>query len=458
MKLARGNTSREGGLLAWLVILLIAAGAFFAYRRVPAPSKAAPTDGPPPNQIVMNDVRIEIFDESFRQTAELRGKTATTFKDSSDLVLEPADCVLIREHGHNVHITSTVARKVVQRGQPDHLDFTGDVNVESAGRKLLSEKLTYTPNSRLLESGAPVTIKTTGSVILGDHLKSQTDLKTGTIDGDVQITSFGEGGRALDAPMLVRGKRSEFNLDRGLYDVIGSAWAKKTDSEIKADKMSFNRKRNTLTADGNAVASKPEVVVKAGHLEYWIDREAGTATENPKAVMMTPRTTSEDETRSDLVAKSIEMDFKHQILEGKEDVSLQRLVKFEGDWEPDYKIRAKSVTSLYAKGRSTFKDDVKIEASKVGAEGDRAIFYQGTGKLYIIGHAKAWEFDDDHQKLNPIEGDKLLHDLHTNKTRVLGNFRGEHNDTEAPPRKRNTGPGGPKKRVEIKFNEGGTDE
>ena len=47
------------------------------------------------NMIQMQDVRIEIFDEQFHQTAELKGKTATTFKDNPDLILEPADCVFV---------------------------------------------------------------------------------------------------------------------------------------------------------------------------------------------------------------------------------------------------------------------------------------------------------------------------------------------------------------------------
>lgn len=456
MRAARGLTSREGGVLAWLVILALALGAWHALRRLPAAVGVKPADGPPPNQIVMHDVRIEVFDESFRQTAELRGRRATTFKDNPDLILEPADCVLIREHGRNVRITSDKARKVVQRGVADRLDFTGSVVVASDGRKLLSEKLTYTPNSRLLESGAPVTIKTTGSVILGEHLRSQTDLKTGTLEGDVQITTLGEGGRGLDAPVLVRGKKTEFNLERGLHDVIGTAWARKADSEVRADKMTFNRQRSTLSADGNAVASRPDLTVRAGHIEYFVDREAGTATENPKAVQMTPRTTSEDETRSDLTAKALEMDFKRQILEGKNDVQLERHVKIEGEWEKDYTIRAEFVTSLYGKGRSTFKDNVDIDSSKVGALSDRAIFYQGRAKLYLIGHARAWEYDEDHQKLNPIEGEKILHDLRTGRSQVLGHVKTNMQEDQ-PPRRTGSGTGGrPRKRgVEVKFNEGG---
>lgn len=459
MNAPRSAARRDGGILAWLVILMVGFGAYQVYKRIPASAGGKAADGPPPNQIVMHDVRIEIFDESFRQTAELRGKTATTFKDNPDLILEPADCLLIREGGHNVHITSDKARKVIQRGQPDRLDFTGSVVVETDGRKLLSEKLMYTPNSRLLESGAPVTIKTTGSVILGEHLRSQTDLKTGTLEGDVQITSLGEGGRALDAPVLVRGKKSEFNIERGLFDMIGTAWAKKADSDIRADKMTYNRQRQNLTAVGNAVASKPDLTVKAGRIEYFVDRESGTATENPKAVQMTPRTTSEDETRSDLVAKQLEMDFKRSILEGKGDVQLERFVKVEGEWEQDYRINAGFVTSLYSQGRSTFKDSVKIDSGKVGATGDRAIFYQQRAKLYVIGNPKApanaWEYDEDRNKLNPISGQKIVHDLRTGKSQVLGGVSGRFEDGQQP-KKTGTGAGlgKPKKKVEIKFTEG----
>lgn len=459
MKRAAAAANRDGGILTWLVIVGVAIGGYLAYKRIPAAVGITRVDGPPPNQIVMHNVRIEIFDESFRQTAELRGKTATTFKDNPDLILEPADCLLIREHGNNVRITSDKARKVIQRGSPDRLDFTGSVVVETAGRKLLSEKLTYTPNTRLLESGAPVTIKTTGSVILGEHLKTQTDLKTGTLEGDVQITSLGEGGRSLDAPVLVRGKRSEFNLDRGIFDMFGSAWAKKADSDIRGDKMTFNRPRHTLTADGNAIVSKPDLTVKAGHLEYFVDREAGTATDNPKAVQMTPRTTSEEETRTDLAAKVLDLDFKREILEGKQDVVLDRNVKTEGEWEKDYTIKAGFVTSLYGKGRSTFKENVDIDSSRVGATGDRAIFYQPTAKLYVIGGPKlpahAWEYDEDRVKQNEIQGNKILHDLRSGKSQVLGGVTTKVNEGSDRPKRPGSGPGlRPRKPVEVKFNEG----
>jgi lipopolysaccharide export system protein LptA len=147
------------------------------------------------------------------------------------------------------------------------------------------------------------------------------------------------------------------------------------------------------------------------------------------------------------------MDFKRQILEGKDDVVLVRHVKYEGDWEKDYEIHSKFVSSLYGKGRSTFRDNVAIEASKVGAVSDRATFYQDHSKLYLIGHAKAWEYDDDRQKQNEVEGEKILHDLTTGKSQVLGGVGAALKEEKAPanpdaPRRR------PRGRVDVKFNEG----
>jgi LPS export ABC transporter protein LptC len=450
---------RAGGILAWLLLVLVGAGAWYAYKRGPAIVKPARVDDVPTDRIEMKDVRIEVFDERFKQTSELRGRTATSFKSSSDLVLEPADCLLLRDHGKNVQITAARGHKVVTRGQPDRLEFTGAVNVDSEGRKLISEKLVYWPHSRLLESAAPVQIITTGSVVSAQHLKTQTDLKTGTLDGKVEITSLGDGGRrSLDVPVLVRGRKADFDLSRGIYDVTGDAWAKKADQEVRSDKMAFNRGRNTLTAIGNAVATRPDLTVTAGRLEYWVDREAGLAIDGPKAVQRTPRTTNEGESKTELTAKQLEMDFKRSILEGKEDVHLQRDVMYEGDWDKDYEIKAKFVTSLYAQGRSTFRDDVKIDATQVGATGQRAIFYQKTGKLYVIGDANAWEYDEDKQKMNPIRGEKILHDLKSGKSQVLGRVEGLMQEG-GPPRKRNTGPGGRRPgRVEIKYNEGGGDQ
>src|SRR5581483_7843413 len=121
-------------------ILGVAAGIWYLWQSGTKPAGTKSNEGPDPNMIQMEDVRIEVFDDNFKQTAELRGKTATTFKNNPDLILEPADCVLIRTNGHNVHITSAKAHKIVKHNAPDVLEFTGDANVETEGRHLLSEK------------------------------------------------------------------------------------------------------------------------------------------------------------------------------------------------------------------------------------------------------------------------------------------------------------------------------
>jgi len=140
------------------------------------------------------------------------------------------------------------------------------------------------------------------------------------------------------------------------------------------------------------------------------------------------------------------------MLEGKDDVFLERHVKVEGDWEKDYEIRSRFVTSQYAKGQSRFRDDVKIEASKVGAVSDRAIFYQNDSKLYLIGNARAWEYDEDRQKHDEISGAKIIHDLKTSKSVVVDHITFDKQKEPEAPRKPAPVPHRTRG-VEVKFNE-----
>jgi LPS export ABC transporter protein LptC len=408
------------GALAWVVLAIVALslGAWWYGSGWVTVAARPGEDRRERNRVVMKHVQIEVFDENFNQTALLKGETATTFKDSSDIILEPVEGTILREDGRDILVKAARCQKVVN-AMIEKLIFTGDVDVTTEGRKLRSELLYYTPATHMLESGAPVQVLTTGSLILAQSLKSQTDLKSGVLEGDVQITTLGEGQRALDAPIRISGKKSDFDFSRSLYDVVGAAWAKKTDQDVQADKIVFNRRRGTLTAIGNSVARRPNLTVRAGHLEYWIDREVGVATQGPKAVQITAPTTSEDETQTELTARVLEVDFRRQVLEGRDDVRLQRSVRFEGEWDPDYRVNARAVTSLYSHGRSTFRDDVRIEGAKVGAVGDRAIFYQRSAKLYIVGRAQAWDYDEEKVRQNHLAGEKIVHDMRTGKSVVL---------------------------------------
>ena len=40
-------------------------------------------------------------------------------------------------------------------------------------------------------------------------MRTQTDLKTGVLTGDVQITTLGENGRAYDAPVRINGRKAD---------------------------------------------------------------------------------------------------------------------------------------------------------------------------------------------------------------------------------------------------------
>ncbi|MBI4858878.1 MAG: LPS export ABC transporter periplasmic protein LptC [Candidatus Riflebacteria bacterium] len=449
--------NRRGGALGWLLLTLtVVAGFGWYYGMGPGGAGPGERDRRDPargNKVEMKDVEIEAFDERFHRTTLLKGDTATTYKDSSELVLEPATGTLFREPGKDVFVKARQAHKFTGR-QGERFEFTGSVEVTSEKRQLVSEKLLYSPASRLLESGAPVRIHTTGSILLADRLKSQTDLRTGVLEGSVKIRTFGEGGRSFENPVKIDGNRSDFDLTRGLFNMAGMAWAQKEDSKVEADKIAFNRRRKMLTADGHSVLTRPDLVLSAGHLEYWVDREAGIATNGPKAVQNTPGTTNETESRTQLTAAELEGDFKKGVLEGRGAVRLQRYVKFEGDWEPDYAIDAHHVTHLYKDRRALFKGNVKIEAEKVGAVGDRAVFYQQRGKLYIVGRAEAWDYDELHTKKNHISGEKIVHDLKTGKSQVIGRVKSGFSEEpggrgQQPHRQPRPG------RSEIIFQEGG---
>lgn len=416
-----------------VVLVAVFAGlAVLAWRWNLSNSTSSGSAHPPQaDRIVMERVLIEAFDEKSRRTTLLKGKTATTFREAPEVILEPVDGRILREGGSDILITALKVHKTVVR-QRERLDFTGDVQVTADERRMRSQQLVYQPATRLLESPVPVQLITTGSVVMAQCLRSQTDLRTGTLERDVKIVSLGEGAKRMEAPMQINGDRCDFDVVRGLFDVTGKSWARHGALDVRARRISFNRRRSALVADGDVVAERPDLVVRCGHLEYFLRTEAGIATQAPLVIRAEPAGAHGSEARTEVGGQVLEIDFKKGIVEAEGQVAVERWVRSEGEWVKDCRITSLRATSLIDRRRTTFRDEVKIRTETLGAQGDRAIFYQDSSKLYIVGRAQAWDYDEEGQEKNRVAGEKIIHDMRTARSQVLDRVRSIFNEEAGP--------------------------
>ncbi|MBI3893036.1 MAG: hypothetical protein HY303_16080 [Candidatus Wallbacteria bacterium] len=239
-----------------------------------------------------------------------------------------------------------------------------------------------------------------------------------------------------------------FDMVHSIYELIGHAKAVRTATKDKSpaaattgrlahgvltsERMLYQHRARFLRATGNVVFEDPEYVVHSGVMEYDVGREWLSATLSPSALIhltgkgaageaskpagrATTESASSGGTRTTVTAQVLSFDRKRQRVVAEGDVRTH--VMPEG--KAAYYIRSRELESFYADRRSVFKGEVRIDSRELGAQGDRAIFYEKTEKMYIIGHAKAWQIDAAGRRGREVEGNQILHDLKTGRSVAL---------------------------------------
>jgi len=175
----------------WGGMLLVAGVLLWATLQPSEEAEATQEEIAESNRIVMSDVDITIHDQFMRPSAIIRGKEAHTFKNNQDFIVTPVRALLHRTDGQLLRVHAEKLWKRISR-HDERMDFTGHVEVFGQDQRLLSDALSYHPNTHYLESESPIQMLTTGTVILGDKLRSNVDIQTGSLDGNVSIISMGQ--------------------------------------------------------------------------------------------------------------------------------------------------------------------------------------------------------------------------------------------------------------------------
>ena len=84
------------------------------------------------------------------------------------------------------------------------------------------------------------------------------------------------------------------------------------------------------------------------------------------------------------------------------------------------RIRCRSMDALMEGKRSMFKGNVRVSTPELGATGKRLYFHQVDRKFYVVGDARAWNFDEKGKRTNMIVGNKIVHFLDDRRSVVLG--------------------------------------
>ncbi len=372
-----------------------------------------------PKMVQMVDVRVRSFGSGSR-VLELRGSKILSNAEDTEMDLEPVEGLLREEGRETVRFRAAHARKRATKAG-DTLEFRGGCRAASDdGRWLESELLLYYPRTGMLESPGRATLVTSDTTLAGDRFETSTQLKTGLVTGKVVITTTrlpsGAGaGPATSEPVELTGDSANFDVPKGIYQLEGHAAARKAQGTMRANRMLYQARNRFLQASGAVTFTDPSYELSAGVVEYDLPREWVSARESPRATLTSAGRGGE--TRLSARTVAFDRPRAHVLAEG--DVTT-RVVPERG---VPYDIRSRTADSFYRDRRSLFKGEVRIRSTEMGADGDRAVIYELTEKVHILGDARAWRVERGGRIDRTVQGDHIIHDMRTGRSVALRNVR-----------------------------------
>ncbi|MBI4872040.1 MAG: hypothetical protein HY814_10800 [Candidatus Riflebacteria bacterium] len=224
-------------------------------------------------------------------------------------------------------------------------------------------------------------------------------------------SSTGRSPATTAAKVVLTGDRATFDVRHGIYEMIGHATARKAEGSLWAQRILYRHLARFLQASGQVRYESPEYVLTAGVMEYDLKREWFVARQQPEAVLR--RAGQDGQTRVTADTLSFDRTREKFVAEG------QVVTKISQPGREQYEVTSRIAESYYLQGRSLFRDGVRIRSSEMGANGDRAVFYEKSEKVHVLGKAKAWKVERDGSINRTIEGNHIIHDLRTGRSVAL---------------------------------------
>lgn len=429
-----------------LLLLVVLAGlAWFgswAYKAgvIERPFGATP---PPQDAFVLSNVRINLYDDDGRRTLVVYGRErALVRKDLGEVVLNPIRVVDERTVPSAVLTARRGTRRVVKKVSV--VEFEGDVFVERGATESLSaDRLLMYPDESVVEVPVRSTIRTTDTTVEGDFLHASTTLNNGTVRGDVRITRriVPESGGAPVAVYL-RGDTCPFDARAGTYDVSGNVELVREGLKITCREAGYRTATERTRFRGAVAATDADVILTCEELDYDMRADAARATGDASASRTTYRVPDDPSSIviTELHAAAMTYRRTQGTLDAEGKVRVVRYVPEGASLLRDFEIWSDTLAWVYGQaavagvprreGRSNFTGNVRIESVKVGAMGERAVFYEDSRNFYVIGNARAWSYDAAGRRTNEIAGGKILHDGATGRNVVIEGVQGVFSEDE----------------------------
>ncbi len=401
---------------------------------------------PKREQFTLDSVRIKIYDDGGRHYMTVLGDQAIVKKDFKTVRVEKVKVVDDRTVPPGILTAEIGFRKVLRK--VEQLEFQRNVYLRQGPEKTLkTQQMFFYPKENIVEVPVHSTTTTTDTTVTGDVLQTSTTLRTGTIRGNVQVVRRMKSATGEILPVTIKGDICPFDIGTGIYTMTGNVVVVRQGLKLTCHETQYRTANERAWARGMVAVTDPEVILTCDELEYDVKGDivyisaTPTSQTTPSASRTSFRVPNDPTTWQlmELHAKKMTYERNKGSLKANKEVLVVRYSLEGSELKKDFEIRSDDLHSVYqgdakvkrkGAGRSNFTGNVRIESEKVGALGDRAVFYEDSRNFYVIGRAKAWSFDKHGRPINEISGGKILHDGKRGRNIVLEGVRGSFEEED----------------------------
>lgn len=190
---------------------------------------------------------------------------------------------------------------------------------------------------------------------------------------------------------------------------------------LSAGRMVYTPAKKELNAWGDVKIIDPTFNLYCDRLNFSLGKNEAVAWGSPRLVFMEGKG-NQKVSKTVLTGVQIWIFSKEQRVQVFEDVCISKYEASADDRaEVEFRVRCTSMEALRRVRRTTFKGQVRLETPTVGASSSRGIYDQLNNRFYLLGDSRAWNYSVSGEKVNSVEGDKIVYFLKEKKTVVIGN-------------------------------------
>ena len=204
-------------------------------------------------------------------------------------------------------------------------------------------------------------------------------------------------------------------------ELAGNVVVEFGDIRLSAGRMVYEPSKSQLQAWENVKIIDPSFSLYCSRLSYALKKGEAVAWGDPKLVFSEAKG-QDMVARTVLTGVQIWIFSKEQRVQVFEDVVISRYEpSSDNSGNIEFRVQCESMEALRRVQRTTFKGSVILETPSVGAQSERAVYDQLNKRFYLLGNSKAWNYSLTGDRVNAVEGEKIVYFLKKKKTVVIGN-------------------------------------